>query len=238
MRTEQLVILQFIAHLLTDYTFQPPVKAREKNEYGFRSKFLKWHILLAFMLSWILSFQLAFVYAAFVIALTHWLIDGIKIHINRNPRFGKYAFFIDQSMHLIIIAVIVLFFDRMFCMQTVIVMTLNTKYLIAAAGFLLCSKPSNILIKEILGVFDIRVRKTGAEEAELPNAGKLIGTIERWLVIAFIMIGRYEVIGFLLAAKSIMRFKDDEALKTEYLLAGTMLSFGIAVGTGLLYKFM
>ncbi len=31
MKTEQLLILQFIAHLLTDYTFQPPVKGPGKE---------------------------------------------------------------------------------------------------------------------------------------------------------------------------------------------------------------
>ncbi len=102
------------------------------------------------------------------------------------------------------------------------------------AGFLFCSKPANILIKELLGVFDIRVRKTGTEETDLPNAGKLIGIVERWLIVVFILISQFEAIGFLLAAKSIMRFKSDESLKTEYLLTGTLLSFAIAIGTGLL----
>ena len=44
----QLLILQFIAHLLTDFFFQPDKKAKEKNDLGFKSKFLKWHILIAF----------------------------------------------------------------------------------------------------------------------------------------------------------------------------------------------
>jgi hypothetical protein len=234
MKTEQLIVLQFIAHILTDYTFQPPLKALEKNEFGFRSKFLKWHILLAFLLSWVLSFQWLFVLGALVIALSHWLIDGLKIHLNRSKRFGKYAFFIDQATHLIILTAVVLLYQRWFYTEPVFDIPTYTSVPAIIAGFIFCSKPANILIKELLGVFDIRVRKTGTEETDLPNAGKLIGIVERWLIVVFILINQFEAIGFLLAAKSIMRFKSDESLKTEYLLTGTLLSFAIAIGTGLL----
>jgi hypothetical protein len=234
MKTEQLLILQFIAHLLTDYTFQPPLKALEKNELGFRSKFLKWHILLAFVLSWVLSFQWLFVMGALVITLSHWLIDGFKIHLNKSPHLGKYAFFIDQGMHLVIITVVVFLYQRWFHTESLIKFSSCTTIPVIFAGFLFCSKPANILVKEMLGVFDIKVRKTGTEETDLPNAGKLIGIIERWLILVFILINQFEAIGFLLAAKSIMRFKSDESLKTEYLLTGTLLSFAIAIGTGLL----
>ncbi len=234
MKTEQLLILQFIAHLLTDYTFQSPLKALEKNELGFRSKFLKWHILLAFMLSWVLSFQWLFAMGALVITLSHWLIDGFKIHLNKSPHLGKYAFFIDQGMHLVIITVVVFLYQRWFHTEPLIEFSSCTTIPAILAGFLFCSKPANILVKEMLSVFDIKVRKTGTEETDLPNAGKLIGIVERWLILVFILINQFEAIGFLLAAKSIMRFKSDESLKTEYLLTGTLLSFAIAIGTGLL----
>jgi hypothetical protein len=74
-------MLQFIAHLLTDFTFQPDKKSEDKNNLGFKSKFLKWHILITFVLSWLLSFQPNFIYASFAIAITHWLVDGAKKYI-------------------------------------------------------------------------------------------------------------------------------------------------------------
>ncbi|NLX81670.1 MAG: DUF3307 domain-containing protein, partial [Proteiniphilum sp.] len=53
----------------------------------------------------------------------------------------------------------------------------------------------------------------------------------------FILVGRWEGIGFLLAAKSVFRFGDLKESKdrklTEYILIGTLLSFGIAMGIGL-----
>jgi hypothetical protein len=137
-------------------------------------------------------------------------------------------------MHLVIIAAVVFLYQRWFHTEPLIEFPSCTIIPAIIAGFLFCSKPANILVKEMLSVFDIKVRKTGTEETDLPNAGKLIGIVERWLILVFILISQFEAIGFLLAAKSIMRFKSDESLKTEYLLTGTLLSFAIAIGTGLL----
>lgn len=71
----------------------------------------------------------------------------------------------------------------------------------------------------------------------LANAGKYIGILERLFVFTFILVGQWEGIGFLLAAKSVFRFGDLKESKdrklTEYILIGTLLSFGIAMGVGL-----
>jgi hypothetical protein len=237
MRTEQLIVLQIIAHFLTDYTFQPAAKAHDKNTLGFRSSYLKWHILLAFFLSWIVSFEFLFVIASLVIALAHWVIDGIKVFVSRS-RVARYAYFIDQALHLAVIFAVVPAYVSLFGDHSFTPDALGIRIPAIVAGFLFCAKASNVLIKEILAFFEIKVRKTGQEETDLPNAGKLIGVVERWLIIVFIWIGHFEAIGFLLAAKSIMRFKTDESLKTEYLLTGTLLSFSIAIGAGLILQWL
>lgn len=76
------------------------------------------------------------------------------------------------------------------------------------------------------------------KEKSLPNAGRYIGILERLLVFLFVVLGRWEAIGFLVAAKSVFRFgdlKDSRNRKlTEYILIGTLLSFGIAIVTGIL----
>jgi hypothetical protein len=92
-------------------------------------------------------------------------------------------------------------------------------------------KPANILIKLILERY-----KVGNSESceDIKNAGALIGNLERILTIIFVMINQYEAIGFIVAAKSLLRFKDTDTAKTEYVLAGTFLSFGIAIICGVL----
>ena len=73
----------------------------------------------------------------------------------------------------------------------------------------------------------------------LPSAGKTIGILERLFVFTFIVLGQWSAIGFLLAAKSVFRFSDLSRAKdrklTEYILIGTLLSFGLAVLIGLAY---
>tara|TARA_R110000737_G_scaffold122423_2_gene154362 strand:- start:658 stop:939 length:282 start_codon:yes stop_codon:yes gene_type:complete len=77
------------------------------------------------------------------------------------------------------------------------------------------------------------------DHKSLPNAGKYIGIIERLFVLIFIVIGRWEVIGLLIAAKSVFRFNDlkerNNRKLTEYILIGTLVSFGLAILSGLLY---
>ena len=95
---------------------------------------------------------------------------------------------------------------------------------------MICWKPANILIRYILQYCKMVIP---ADNSNLFHAGKLIGTLERWLILSFLVIGRYEVIGFLIAAKSIIRFGEKDKDQTEYFLAGTLLSISIAVACGL-----
>ena len=66
------------------------------------------------------------------------------------------------------------------------------------------------------------------------NAGSLIGNIERWLILAFVIMQRYEALGLLIAAKSIIRFGDAQTRKSEYVLVGTLMSIFIAVLAGVM----
>jgi hypothetical protein len=77
------------------------------------------------------------------------------------------------------------------------------KHLLIITGYILCTKPANIFIKEVIIAFEVRVNNTGKDD--LPNAGKLIGIIERFLVLTFIILNQFEAVGFLIAAKSILR---------------------------------
>lgn len=45
---------------------------------------------------------------------------------------------------------------------------------------------------------------------------------------------QFGAIGFLFAAKSLLRFIDTARAKTEYVLVGTLLSFGIAIISGII----
>ncbi len=65
----------------------------------------------------------------------------------------------------------------------------------------------------------------------LDNGGLWIGRLERLLIFIFVMIGLPSGIGFLVAAKSILRFSDtrDDQKMAEYVLIGTLISFCLAI---------
>jgi len=80
------------------------------------------------------------------------------------------------------------------------------------------------------------------KDESLENAGKYIGILERLLVFLFIATQHWEGVGFLIAAKSIFRFSDLTESKdrklTEYILIGTLLSFGLAIVIALLSNYV
>ena len=233
MGIKELLLLQFIAHLCLDYFFQTDKLAKQKNTTGFKSPFLYWHALVCFVLAWLFSLQISFVLAAGIIAMTHFLIDGFKRHLNNSKYFDRYAFFIDQAAHLAILTLVVILFDKWYGIDPSINVSINFKYLLMVTGYLVCLKPANIFIREVFKATEIQV----SSDNEMPNAGKVIGVLERILTLTFIIIAQYSAVGFLIAAKSILRYGNNETLKTEYVLIGTMLSFGIAVIAGIIINF-
>jgi len=74
----------------------------------------------------------------------------------------------------------------------------------------------------------------------LTNGGKYIGWLERSMTMLFILIGQPTGIGFVLAAKSILRFgeiKDPQHRKiTEYIIIGSFISFGWALLTSVIMQ--
>jgi hypothetical protein len=79
-------------------------------------------------------------------------------------------------------------------------------------------------------------------EDSLESAGKYIGILERLFVFGFILLNQWSAIGLLIAAKSVFRFGDLSRAKdrklTEYILIGTLISFGLAIFIGLVYQYL
>lgn len=66
------------------------------------------------------------------------------------------------------------------------------------------------------------------------RAGRVIGVLERWLIVTLVLISQYALLGLVLTAKSIARFRQlEEARFAEYYLLGTLYSLLIALLVGL-----
>lgn len=68
------------------------------------------------------------------------------------------------------------------------------------------------------------------DPASLASAGRLIGRLERALILLFVLVGQPDGIGFLIAAKSLLRFsemaREHDRRVSEYVIVGTLASFG------------
>ena len=169
-----------------------------------------------------------------IITVLHYIIDGCKPYISRSKAIGLYAFFIDQALHVIVLCLVCWWFATYQEIDSLWQPPIGNKGLFLIISYFICIKPANFFIREVFSATKIEV----TSDNELPNAGKVIGILERLLTLTFIVIDQYEAVGFLIAAKSILRYRDEETLKTEYVLIGTMLSFGIAVILGIITNAM
>jgi hypothetical protein len=88
---------------------------------------------------------------------------------------------------------------------------------------------SAVILKVALSKWDLMT----FEGEALEKAGLYIGILERLFIFGFVVMGYWAGIGFLIAAKSIFRFSDLSRSKdrklTEYVLIGTLLSYGLAI---------
>ena len=143
----------------------------------------------------------------------------------------------DQALHIAVILGIVIYLNE-FNFENFI----NEKSILILTGLVFITLPTSVLIKNLLSAWSpITVDHSKIKTESLVHAGKYIGILERVLVFIFIIVNHWEGVGFMIAAKSVFRFSDLAEAKqrklTEYVLIGTLLSFGIAILTGILVNY-
>ncbi|MGA9917168.1 hypothetical protein SAMN05444172_5916 [Burkholderia sp. GAS332] len=109
----------------------------------------------------------------------------------------------------------------------------SAQCLLTLLAYLLMMRPSSMFISSLLRPWLATVNNSGS----LKNAGMLIGYLERTLILTFVLLERWDAIGFLLTAKSILRFNEikgaDQRPMSEYVLLGTLLSVVLSIAAGL-----
>ena len=147
----------------------------------------------------------------------------------------------DQVLHLFIIAISWLFLTSNFENIIPFIYSLFTSEVILGIliGYLLIIFPTGFLIGKATKRWQNEV-EDDLRKNSLDAAGRYIGIFERVLVLTFILTTNFSAIGFLIAAKSILRFSDKSETgarkQTEYVLIGTLMSFTITILIGFLVR--
>ncbi|WP_374462793.1 DUF3307 domain-containing protein [Chryseobacterium sp.] len=224
-----------LAHLLGDFTLQPNSWVADKENYKLKSKFLYLHVLIHIALSLIFLWDLQLWWVAVLVGFTHFVIDAAKLTF-QNVKTKKRWFFIDQLLHILVIAGVSFYFQ-----EFSFGFLQNQEFLKIIMAALFLTTPASVFIKILLSSWTPAPDGPNTIQTEsLSSAGKYIGILERLMVFTFIMVNHWEGVGFMVAAKSVFRFSDLAQAKqrklTEYVLIGTLLSFGLAVLTGIIIK--
>ncbi len=221
-----------LSHLLGDFLLQPDSWVRAKEKHKLKAWQLYAHTFIHFALPVLLILDVSFIKWAFLIALSHFITDFLKLFF-QHDHSKRIWFFTDQAIH---ISVIIIIWFLSLNIETPPFSEINEFYFILITFIYALTQPVSAMIRFIISKW---TPDTGDNDS-LKNAGSYIGLLERLFVFTFIVTNNWEAIGFLLAAKSVFRFGDLKESKdrklTEYVMIGTFISFGIALLAGIIFN--
>lgn len=229
----------FFAHVLADYVFQTRWMVETKRNPL---------VLLVHTAIVIATAQLALgqVYAPAILALgaVHFVIDALKTHTFRDTLFAHLA---DQGAHILTLIAVALYAPDLWttglwATQPHVPPALILHGMILSAGAIYAIRAGGFAVGKLMAPFSATFAatnpganaETGLPEG-LPSGGLMIGYLERALIYVLILAGQGASIGFLIAAKSVMRFEtaSKEQKAAEYVIIGTLASFGWAIAVSL-----
>lgn len=228
-----LLIRILIAHLISDFILQNSKMAASKKWFSLQMLF---HITIVFTSTLILTQQWVL---TLIITTIHYPIDGLKKTAERKKTgSGLFLFIADQTVHIVAILLVWAFYFNIWtplCEAFIFPFT-NYKVSLIILGYLVVIEPIGYIVgfttKSMAGNI------SGTENTN-HHGGKRIGIFERIIILTFVLLGQYEAIGFLITGKAIIRFADKNSdLKSEYVLVGTMMSYALAILTGVLINWL
>ncbi|MCB1367370.1 MAG: DUF3307 domain-containing protein [Rhizobiaceae bacterium] len=235
--TDTFIALLF-AHLLADFVFQTRWMVERKS--GFWMLLL--HIAIVVLLT-ALALGNWHIGLLVLVGFSHLIVDLIK---SRWLGDDWRMFSLDQTVHAVFLVVAALVWPMAFAVgfwaappaAIVRVVPLAffgnlTGYMLILSGIILVVRTGDFLIGKLMAPLAAQLPEESGNSG-LQNGGRIIGILERALIFLLMLLGEMSGIGFLIAAKSVLRFgstRDDRAM-TEYVIIGTLYSFGWAILVG------
>ncbi len=241
---KEYLLLLLMEHIIGDFYAQTRGIAEKKKDS------LKWvliHGLLYFLVTLFVSIpviSLSILALNFATSSLHALIDVFKFfYLKKKKKETSFLFVIDQGLHFICLVFLAYLWSKNnITMKEIPIIadffdvTNNSETLVCSwvLGLLLIHKPANILIQNFIGTYKPKSRDNEIKADN--NIGRVIGTVERVIMLILIYMNQYSAIGLVLTAKSIARYdrisKDEKF--AEYYLLGTLISAGIVIACAVL----
>ncbi|WP_434287578.1 DUF3307 domain-containing protein [Celeribacter sp. SCSIO 80788] len=233
----------FLAHVLADYVFQTRWMVEEKA----RPETLFLHALIVLLTAMATTGQVAspMIYA---LALIHIVIDTIKTRFFSDTFLPHIT---DQALHLATLILIALIAPDLFAQGPYATLPWLPKAMLFTAGAIYATRAGGFAVGKLMAPFAQKLTENSEENESkddtptLEGAGALIGILERGLTYLLMLSGLSASIGFLVAAKSILRFEaireggpDKSRKMSEYVIIGTLASFGWAIAVTLAVMFI
>ena len=241
-----LLALLVAGHLLADFLFQTRAGVEEKRA---GSGYVR-HGVVVFLVQLVVVlplFSLPVLAAVAGISVVHPVIDRLKTALSRRRPASLTAFFVDQGVHLgVILAAWELVVRGGWTPEAhglgAGAVAGWTTAAVAAAALAFAATGGSVIVEGVLDLLDLDggsgEPRAGGEPppraSGVPGAGRLIGILERTLVLFLVFYGQWAAAVLLLTAKSIARFEDLKDRRfAEYYLVGTLTSLLVATATGI-----
>ena len=231
-----------LGHLVADFLLQTDAMIRDKE----RLPVLLGHVGIVTAASWAALGFAVVPLLLLLVAATHFVVDLAKLRWAASRRArglepGFAGFATDQAAHLAVIAVAAglwpgawaagLWADPDVLARLPSLASLP-EAMALAAGLIATVWTGGYAVREVIAGLKIPIDP--ATDTSLPQGGKLIGRLERLMILMLLLADQPDAIGLLIAAKSILRFNElaaSDRRATEYVIIGTLASFAWAIAT-------
>lgn len=215
---ETLTALVF-AHVLADFALQTDWIAENKR----RAIVLALHTVIVFVALVAVTGSIALI-PLLLLSAAHFVIDAVKGALTKAASLR--AFLIDQAAHLVSVITIAFFYPLLWSEGFWAGQDWLLSIMAALSGLILTTMAGGYAVGLLMAPLAAPTLPDG-----LKRGGTVIGLLERGLVFLLVFVGHAGAIGFLIAAKSVLRFNatSNEQSASEYVIIGTLASFGWAL---------
>lgn len=216
-------IALLLGHVLGDFV----VQTRAMVENKARARMFLLHGVMVLIMTMAATGQIAR-WELLALVAAHMAIDAVKTYLAPH---NIAAFLADQGAHLITLIAAAALVPDLWATGLWATLPALPDTLIALmtllTGAIIATRAGGFAVGLLMAPMAAQIDANG-----LPSGGKLIGLLERGLIYVMILAGQPAGIGFLIAAKSVLRFEaTSDEKKAEYVIIGTLASFGWAMIT-------